>query len=335
MKTQIVYVVVSSDEDMFLEELWASVFSLRLFHPEATVKVLADAPTVQRIHARPALDRMITDVMSVPVPEEMSAFARSRVIKTTIRNVIDGAYLYIDTDTIITHSLEEIDAVGYDIAAVPDAHQPFRLDYYRASKIARLKDSFNLDISDAEYFFNGGVLYVADNELTRRFYQRWYENWRSYLIDYVRRADQPPLVKTDKEFGYVIRPLADVFNCQLSLSVRFLHDAYIVHFIHMDFISDHSYSPFMSGAIYREIKAANAITPHVEELIRHCKSSFETPSIVVGKSQIGLLFSATGQALSIIRERNKTLTSILDWLSIKIIKYYRAKQKIKVKLSKK
>lgn len=332
MKTQIVYVVVSSDEDLFLEELWASLYSLRLYHPEVTVKVLVDAPTARRVHERPALEAMITEVVTVPVPQEMSAFARSRVIKTTIRNVIDGAFLYIDTDTIVNHSLDEIDDIQFDIAAVPDAHMPFSQDFFRESKIARLKDSFDLDISDVEYFYNGGVLYVADNELTRSFYQRWYENWRSYLIDYVRRADQPPLVKTDMEFGNVIRPLPDVFNCQLSLSVRYLHDAYIVHFIHMDFISDASYSPFLGGDVYKAIKAAGSITPHVEELIRHCKSTFESPSIVVGKTQIDLLFSPTGQAFTLLRKENKMWGRLADWIGAKIIQYYRAKQRLKSKL---
>ena len=37
MKTQIVYVLVSSEKDVFLEELWASVWSLRQYEPDVTV----------------------------------------------------------------------------------------------------------------------------------------------------------------------------------------------------------------------------------------------------------------------------------------------------------
>lgn len=329
MKTQIVYVVVSSENDLFLEELWASLFSLRIYHPEATVKVLADEPTAKRIHKIPALDKMITEVVEVDVPKEYSAMARSRVIKTTIRNVIDGAFLYIDTDTVICHSLEEIDDFEYDIAAVPDLHQTLKDDFFRQSKIDRIKNSVNVDISSDEYYFNGGVMYVADNELTRKFYNRWHENWESYMIDGVRGADQPPLVQTDKELGYIIKCLPDVFNCQVALSVRYLHEAYIVHFFHMNFIADQSYSPFMGLDIYREIKRSRGISPHAEETIRHCKSAWDITTTIIGKPQIDLVFSPTGQAYCMIAKRNKKLINIFNWISMKFIQYYRFKDKIK------
>ena len=63
MKTQIVYVIVSSDRDVFLEELWVSVFSLRHYHPDATVNVIADAETAKRIEGIKELQTMITNVI--------------------------------------------------------------------------------------------------------------------------------------------------------------------------------------------------------------------------------------------------------------------------------
>ena len=140
------------------------------------------------------------------------------------------------------------------------------------------------------------MVYVADNKLTHDFYQRWYENWQEYLIDNKRRADQPPLIKTDKEFGYIIKRLPDVFNCQMTMSMKYYNEAYILHFFHIDFIKDQSYSPFVGQDIYRDIKAAVAITPNVEELIRHCKSAFQTPSMVIGKAQMDVLYSPFAQA---------------------------------------
>lgn len=334
MKTQIVYVVVSSDNDLFLEELWASLFSLRIYHPKAIVKVLVDAPTAKRIEDRPVLNDMITEVVKVDVPEHYSPMARSRVIKTSIRNIIEGSFLYVDTDTIICHTLDEIDDLNCDIAAVPDCHLSFANHPFRASAINRVRKIFDEGIEDNEFYFNGGVMYVADNDQTRRFYKQWHENWEKSSLEKKDNADQPALSVTDKKFGYIINCLPDVFNCQLALSLRYLHEAYIVHFFHMDFIKDQSYSPFMGLDIYREIKEAHAITPHAEELIRHCKSSFETTTMAVGKPQINFLFSPTGQAFSLLRQRNKTWKKILDWLAVKIIKYYRGKEKVKEKLKK-
>ena len=334
MKTQIVYVVVSSERDLFLEELWASLFSLRIYHPEATVKVLVDAPTAKRIHNNPALNTMITEVVTVEVPEEYSPMARSRVIKTTIRNVINGPFLYIDTDTVICHSLEEIDGIDYDVAAVPDTHLPLAQHPFGRSQINRVKHIFGIDISNKEYYYNGGAMYVADNELTHKFYRQWYENWKVSSIEKHDNADQPALNKADMELGGIIKCLPDVYNCQLALSLKYFHEAYIVHFFHMGFIKDQSYSPFMGLDIYREIKKANAITPHAEELIRNCKSSFATTTMAVGRTQIYYLFSPTGQAFSMLMANSKRWSKTLNWIAGKILKYYRGKNKIKEKLNK-
>lgn len=334
MKTQIVYVVVSSEKDLFLEELWASLFSLRIYHPEATVKVLVDAPTAKRIHATPALNAMITEVVTVEVPEHYSPMACSRVIKTTIRNTIDGPFLFMDTDTVVCHSLDDVDNLDCDIAAVPDLHHPLKSHMAKNLIENRGKQYFDKDLSDATYYFNSGVMYVADNEQTHKFYQQWYKNWESYFSQSGHGADQPALIATDKEFGYIIQKLPDVFNCQMALTVKFLHEAFIVHFFHMDFVKDQSYSPFMGLDIYREIKRAGGITPHAEELIRNCKSSWDTTTMIVGKPQIDFLFSPTGQAFTFLRSQNKTWSRILDWLAKKIIKYYRGKEKIKEKLNK-
>lgn len=334
MKTQIVYVVVSSEKDLFLEELWASLFSLRIYHPEATVKVLVDAPTAKRIHDTPALNAMITEVVTIEVPEEYSPKERSREIKTQIRNILDGDFLYIDVDTIVTHSLNEVDSIDTDLAAVPDTHLPLAQHPFGKSQTNKVKRIFNTDISDSDYFFNGGVMLVKDTEKAHELYQRWHTNWVYSSFQKGDKDDQPALIKSDSEMGYIIKRLPDVFNCQLALSLKYFHEAYIVHFFHMGFIKDQSYSPFMGLDIYREIKEFNAITPHAEELIRNCKSSFATTTMAVGKSQIYFLFSPTGQVCTMLREKSKKWEKTLNWIAVKILKYYRGKNKIKEKLNK-
>lgn len=332
MKTQIVYVVISSDEDLFLEELWASLFSLRIYHPEATVKVLTDAPTAKRIYERPALNEMITEVVKVDVPEAYSPKERSRVIKTQVRNIITGDYLYIDADTVITHVLDEVDSINADVAAVPDSHLPFDQHPYAGHKKQHIKSIFGEDFSDSKYFYNGGVMLVRDTDVSHELYKRWYDNWLYSSFEKGDKDDQPALIKADYDMGNIIHYLPDKFNCQLAFTLRFLHEAYIVHFFHLKFLKDQSFSPFMCADVYKEIKEHHEITPHVEALIRNCKSSFSTTTMAVGKTQMYFLFSPTGQAFSIIRERNKTLTKVLDWISMKIIKYYRGKDKIKRKI---
>ncbi len=293
MKTRIVYTLISSEKDCFLEELWVSLHSLRLFHPEVKVMVLVDEPTKVYMERFPKLCDMITEIFVVPVPEQYSAKQRSREIKTTVRNVIDGAYLFIDTDTVICKPLDAIDNLTCDIAAVPDGHLP--LSELMFSPTESIKNIFGVDISDSEYWFNSGVMYVADNEKTRAFYRSWSKNWTFSCFQKGQSQDQPALSVTNKEFGDLVSKLDDIYNAQVAMSLKYFADAAIVHWWHMSFIDNQDYSPYFSLQIYKEVKENCGLTPHVEEVIRNCKQSFVSPTMPIGKEHIYFLFSPAGK----------------------------------------
>ncbi len=293
MNTQIVYTLISSEKDCFLEELWVSLHSLRLFHPEVKVMVLVDEPTKVYMERFPKLCDMITEIVVVPVPEQYNAKQRSREIKTTVRNVIDGTYLFIDTDTVICKPLDAIDNLTYDIAAVPDGHIP--LSELMFSPTESIKNIFGVDISDSEYWFNSGVMYVADNEKTRAFYRSWNKNWTFSCFQKGQSQDQPALSVTNKEFGDLISKLDDIYNAQVAMSLKYFADAAILHWWHMSFIENQDYSPYFSLQIYKEVKENGGLTPHVEEVIRNCKQSFVSPTMPIGKEHIYFLFSPAGK----------------------------------------
>lgn len=329
MKTQIIYVLVSGEGDLYLEELWASAHSLRLFHPEACVRVLCDEPTAQRIAERPALAALLTEVRPVATPEGYNAKQRSRQIKTTVRQLVEGPYLFIDTDTVVCRPLDGLDSLRCDLAAVPDGHLPLSRHTFRESVHANMLRCFGDEACDCPFWFNSGVMFVADNERTHAFYRRWNELWTHSTFEKGMSQDQPALLLTDKEAGYVIEQLPPIYNCQVALSLEHFHEAAIVHFWHMDFIADQSYSPYFSLAIYREIKEARAITPHVDELVRRCKSTFLTPTMPVGEAQITFLFSAAGQAFSRIHAHGTWSRRLMNRVGLLLFRYWRLKRKVR------
>ena len=79
-------------------------------------------------------------------------------------------------------------------------------------------------------------MFVADNELTRKFYKRWNENWTYSCFEKGQSQDQPALLATDKEFGYIISDLPGIYNAQVAMSLKYFADAAIVHWWHMSFI---------------------------------------------------------------------------------------------------
>ena len=331
MRTQIVYVLIASEQTLWGEEFWASLFSLRHFHPTVKVTVLVDSPTAEMIKGKKELYSMITELKVIPVPDNYSNRLRSRTIKTSVRNLIDGDYLYIDTDTIITRPLDEIDNLPVkNIAMVPELHGPFKnhITYnYICNDVKRI---FNVDVSDSPYWFNAGVTFVRDNTFTRDFFKKWHENWEYSAFVKKQTSDMRALICTDKSYGYIIERLPDVYNSQIAMSIEYLYDAKIVHFWHMRglFKHDENYSPFCNHSIYQQIKKEGKISADVANQILSCKSTFYSPSMVVGRKEMQFLMSPLYVVLGQAYHDSKSMHWFLDKLTRCVYLYGRAKAKL-------
>lgn len=301
-KTQAVYALISSPKDVYLEEMWASIYSLRQYDPDREVRVVCDEPTANYVRNFPALCSLITEIVTVPVPNEFSAKLRSREIKTTIRRYIKGNYLYIDTDTIICTPLDNVDGLECSVAAVKEFNMTLRENPYAILVIRNAKSIFGTDISLDETFFNSGVMYVADDERAHHLYEEWHKNWQYSALEKGNSQDQPALLNTNHNMGSIIEELPGVFNCQPCMSVRHLHEARIVHYLHTYFPKDLSFSPFMDKTVYKQIKADGGISPETADLIGHCRSAYASPSCVVGWKQMYFMASPVFEALAQINQ---------------------------------
>ena len=321
MIPQIVYVLVANEKNLYLEEMWVSIFSLRRHHPEATVKVLVDMETKEYLSRFPQLTSMIDETVVVQTPAGYNAKQRSRQIKTTIRNVLTGDYIFIDTDTVICKPLDGIvedirelkDFRG--IAAVREGHVAMKDTLFPPT--GTVKRIFDIDISQSPLMTNSGVMFVADIPFTHEFYKRWNENWKRSCFEKGNSQDQPSLYATDCQYGYVIRELSGIYNAQVAMSLKYYADAVILHWWHMDFIEDQSYSPYFSLEIYQNLKKAGEITPQIEELIINAKQSFVSPTMPVGKEHILFLFSPSGKIFNRIYKEG----GAASWLMQKMAKW--------------
>lgn len=301
-KTQAVYTLISSSKDVYLEEMWASIHSLKQHDPDREVRVVCDEPTAKYVRNFPALCSLITEIIIVPVPDDFNEKLRSREIKTTIRRHIEGDYLYIDTDTIICTPLDHVDGLECSVAAVKEFNMTLRENPYAASVIRNVKNIFGTDISIDETFFNSGVMYVADDKRAHCLYEDWHKNWRYSALEKGNSQDQPALLKSNHDMGNIIEELPGEFNCQPCMSVRHLHEANIVHYLHTYFPKDLSFSPFMDKSVYRQIKADGGISPETAELIAHCRSTYASPSCVVGWKQMYFMASPAFEPLAQINQ---------------------------------
>lgn len=237
MKTKIVYCLVSDSEDYYYEQLLISLCSLRKHNPEAKVEVVCDEKTFATLqNNRSSIFDYNIQVIPVETPHDWAKWERSRYIKTNLRQLVQGNYLYVDTDTVICSSLESVDHLSCDVSAVFDSHLERPLPRY--SRCRHKSDHWiwdnakkaNIDITGL-WHYNSGVMFVKDSEAAHKLYARWYDKYKEQL-KYGVNVDQLPLLLANHEMKGIISPLSPKLNCQVAhIEGRdLLPEAHIIHY---------------------------------------------------------------------------------------------------------
>ena len=275
MRTKIVYVVTSDETDIYLEQALLSVFSLRKHNPDAYVELVVDQDTDATIVGkREEILKYINYKVVVSVPEEYNKVCRSRWIKTSLRQHIQGDFLFIDTDTIVTDDLSEIDSFQGSLGAVIDAHIPicFRRNsvYIKEIKKNALKEGWKC--SDEIPFYNSGVFFVKDTTESYDFFSCWHKTWADFYKRYRRHIDQAPLAATNEKFNYLIKELSGIWNCQIARKgILYLPNAKIMHYLAYEGTT-HPWV-FYDHSILNEIKNIGYISDKISKLVDNAKFS--------------------------------------------------------------
>lgn len=287
MKTKIVYCLVSDSKDYYYEQLLISLCSLRKHNPLAYVEVVCDYLTYATLRDnRSTIYDYNVHVIPVESPKDWGKKERSRYLKTNLRNLTQGNYLYIDTDTVICSSLDFVDEYDFEIAAVEDGHVdriiPKRVECRYPSEYWIWENAAKANINIAGLWqFNSGIMYVKDTDNTHLFYDKWFELYTSLLV-YGVNIDQLSLMLANKELGDVIVHLAPIMNCQIITDegIRLLQGACIVHW----FSNKDAYL-LNSPWIMDPIKCTGMISIPISYIIDDPYSFFQKKSkVVIGDS---------------------------------------------------
>lgn len=96
MKTKLVYVLVSSKEDLYWEQCLISVMSARYQMPQAQIYLVCDDQTNDSLRGiREEIKQFITKLIVIPFDKNIEKLRRSRILKVTLRKIISGDFLYI------------------------------------------------------------------------------------------------------------------------------------------------------------------------------------------------------------------------------------------------
>ena len=231
MKTKLVYVLASTPENNYCDQALLSVFTARHYNPSVEIILVVDDQTnILFTGKREEILNYISEKIVVNLDSDLTMMDKSRWLKTSVRNLVNGDFLFIDCDTLITQSLEEIDKCEYPIAAVPESHLPIKsFNKHLYEKVDGLSSKLGWNIEEEQYYFSSGVIYVKDLPQNYELFDKWHRYWKVGRDKGVS-IDQPSFAKANIVMGRPVKILDGIWNCVMYTHVAFSYSSKILHF---------------------------------------------------------------------------------------------------------
>jgi hypothetical protein len=300
MNTKIVYVVSSNKDDYYLEQAYLSVFSLRKHNPQAHVCLIMDTKTNASLNGRRTeILNYVDDKIVVEVPSLYNKAQTSRWMKTKVRDFVKGDYLFLDCDTIIADDLSAIDDFEGEIGAVVNIHVPISQYYNKyGDNIVKIAAQEGWLLNDDIKYYNSGVMFFRHSERVYHFCSEWHRTWEEGLLKYKRRQDQPSLANVNEKFGYLIKELPGIWNCQiLRYGIPYLANAKIIHYFSYHIMDKNDKLPyaFYNLDVCSFIRDHGFISDDIVNMIEHPKDAFVNPTRLCSYKELILLSGSMAQ----------------------------------------
>lgn len=205
-----------------------AVASLRLSNPGFILVVACDRDTDCAMRqARDPLIDAADEWLVADTPPGDAGF-RNRFVKTSLRALIDGRFLFLDSDIFVRGDLSEIFALDTDIAGARN--------HSRAAFDEQVwdQDAATLKVmdwkTDNEVYLNGGVLFYNDTPGARRFEAEWRRRWMKSFRERANYRDQPALNSALHNTQARLTVLPDRFNAQFKFTPSVASGAVIWHY---------------------------------------------------------------------------------------------------------
>ncbi len=275
MKTSLVYVLTSSPSDLFYEQTLVSVWSARYWNPDLKIVLLVDDLTDKTLVGNRTLildfvNEKIAIDLTKGAPKQYTLKERSRILKTKMRSYINGDIFYIDSDTIVCGSLDEIDTFQFAIGAVDDNHCPFK-QANSYEPVLHYVSILGYDVSSSKDYFNSGAIYMKDTPKVHVFTEDWYLHYLKGLSKGLVN-DQPVLLIVDNQ-AHLITRLDGIYNCQiLNGGLPFLSEAKVLHYYNV--FGTRSFFALADPAFHKKIKDAGTLDEEDKAKIISAKRQF-------------------------------------------------------------
>lgn len=229
---QAVFAVTSTGGDLYAAMTRVAVASLRLSNPRMRVIVVCDAQTNQALTAcRSPLIGEVDDWRVVATPAGSAGF-RNRFVKTRLREALQGAFLFIDSDMLVRGDLSALFALDADVAGARNHSRQAVVEQVWSGDQATL-DAMGWRVRP-DVYINGGLFYLADTEGARRLGDEWRRRWLQSFVQRGSYRDQPALNASLMSTQASLAVLDDKFNAQFKTSPAAAFQAVAWHYYASD-----------------------------------------------------------------------------------------------------
>ena len=224
---KVVYVLTSQGKDFYSAMTRVSVASVRLSNPSVKIALACDSLTESNLFStEDLLVNEVDEICGFATPEGSPSY-RNRYIKTQLRKLISGPFLFLDSDTLIRRELTEVFGINSDIGGCRNHSKVDLWDQVMDLDVETLK-AMRWEIGKT--YINGGVLFFNDtpkaHDLATLWHKRWLEssNQRQYY------RDQPALNTALLESDPSLTVLPDRYNAQFKVQLTAADDAVLWHY---------------------------------------------------------------------------------------------------------
>lgn len=228
---KLVYVLTGTEKSEYLNMLRISVASAVLQMPTVPIEIVTDRSTGEYLLANNVFDNENVFVHCADTPESYSIVEKSRFLKTNLRRLVKGDFLFIDSDTIVCADFSDITPEA-SLNFVLDEHVPLDLQENGGSMVRSKAAKVGISLDGCTRYFNSGVILAKDDETAHEFFRRWYEKWESSRIPGMHQ-DQFSLNSVNMEMN-CINELDGTWNCQVNandIAFSFLRKVKILHYL--------------------------------------------------------------------------------------------------------
>lgn len=229
------YVLVDDESLRYYNEMMISLISLRKQQFSGAVIILTDEMTAAELKKQKRYEYKEmgnAELRIIEISDTYSQVEKSRFLKTTMRDNLEGDFLYLDSDTVVAEPLPL--QFDQELGLVIDYHVDLstrKIEYLiNINKLG----GYTLDIFYP--YYNGGVIWAKDTGMVHDFFNCWHKEWKQY-IRCGMHFDQPSLNYVNRMKKSVIQKLPGIYNVQISARptpINLFSRAKIIHYFNVD-----------------------------------------------------------------------------------------------------